>query len=490
MLNVDDERFIRCVNCWMLHTNNKSILDHWNNGACLFYCRVCGKNFHDNIKDLQSHCENEHGIKFQAINVTTTDAKKKPVVVAAPASKKPACDDIKKSIAKMQPDASNGFSCVPCKRVFKSRQAYSTHYTLIHKRKESITKTPSPSGETKVKQLVDNTINPKTVLRDLPISITISKTKSKSKTMPTSTPTPKQAQVPVPVPTFTITSKSNKSQKVIAKKLMKRPDEDAMKTVIRKPPKKSIILMSVQTKPSGKLAEPVATMADKSLVPANTQDMHVTTATPASVLESLQNPQVSQDQTVSTTYIPAPSVSHVDEMLIKPEPEVVLDFSNTYVEMTPCNGWAHMPSQYDAWNQNVLDSYDTSPRLKVKDLNDLQDPRQRYPQDYTTLDSHRGYSQNSVYKEQPIITPSQNMSGLQIQNVQSYQTHSVQQQPFLTDYTCVNGMNSSMNLPEHSMCTTNLYDMHNTQAQPARSQQLINPMYLLPSNNPHIDYHY
>lgn len=508
MLNVEDKRFIRCVNCWMLHTNNKSILDHWNKGACLFYCSICGIDFHDNIKDLQPHFQNEHGIKFDALNATRYSKKmvsplsvqtmltdqilsdkkqvlgkkpildKKPisikkqildknrVLTAQPSGKSPIQNKIAKPNKKASTpnkipeintplDLLDEYRCETCNRKFKHRKAYRVHYTLKHKHTELIANTQLSDGKIKTKlEKVDNEINPMNMI-------------------PMSTP--------------------NLVHKKIVKKAKKRTNEAVMKTVIRKAPKKSTVTMPTKKKPLRKLVEPITEIADQSIEEPNTSDMTVPAVASVSstVSESVHNAQVSQDQTVSSTYIPTPSVSHVSDFdIIKPEPELIEDFSNNYVELTQCNGWSHMPSQYDSWSQNIIEPFESSPRLKVKDINDLQDPRQRHPQNYVPMDS-QSYTQNSV------IMPSQNTSGLQIQNVQSYQTLAVQQQQFqpthhqqFIDYSCPNTMIPTMNLPEHGMCTPNLYDMNIPQAQPVQNRQLINPIYLLPSNNPHVEYHY
>lgn len=65
MVNLGSEKCIRCLNCWKLYPNSKSILDHWNNGKCLHYCSICGKSFHHNIKSIRDHFPEEHGIKYR-----------------------------------------------------------------------------------------------------------------------------------------------------------------------------------------------------------------------------------------------------------------------------------------------------------------------------------------------------------------------------------------------------------------------------------------
>lgn len=65
MVNLGNEKVIRCLNCWKLYPNSKSILEHWIHGRCLFYCSICGKSFHDNIKLIRDHFPDVHGIKYR-----------------------------------------------------------------------------------------------------------------------------------------------------------------------------------------------------------------------------------------------------------------------------------------------------------------------------------------------------------------------------------------------------------------------------------------
>lgn len=496
MLKLEENNYVRCVNCWQLHATNKSILDHWNNGACLYYCTICGKSFHDNIKDLKPHFETEHGIKYRTMFLPKPDQIRKVEPVKKPDPPKqqsmqvnsmksdligkpvPAPKANKKIVIKPEPSYRElgEFRCEPCNRTFIHRKAYRAHYTLSHKKKHYQLNGNSAMEESQ-QQIDDQTINQMVVVNK--------------------------------------TTKLSKNQK---KKLKKRTNEAVMKTVIRKPPKKQIsvgISSNQPPPPTRKLAEPME--IGETLVQCSTTS---TTAT----AQSSQELQVSQDQTVSTTYLASSTYNDSSDIQIKPEPEPepIEEFSINYPEVPvqSCNGWIQSPPQlqpqpqpqpqlqpqplqqlqmmspplppppplqqctYDAWNHNVVDPYiDTSPRLKVKDLTEMQVPPRRYP-----IES-QGYQQNSVHKDQTMIMPNQNMIGLQIQNVQSYQP--VQPQPYV-DYSCMNSMSSSINMPEHGMCTTNLYEMHISPPQPVQSTQLINPVFLLPSNPTHAvqEYHY
>lgn len=581
MLNVDTEQYIRCVNCWMLHKNNKSILEHWNNGDCLFYCTVCGKSFHDSIKDLQPHIEQEHGIQQSSVNACRFSASigaPTPALTAAPAvsvqpSKPPQIvklqlkKELLKELIKM-PETSKKAStagipskliakkstktnllddncyCGPCDRKFATRRALSTHHTLIHKKKGLDARAVRPS----VSSICTKTINPIAVLGE--------KLKSKSKNQNKST---------------------NKKWKLIS------TNEAVMKTVIRKVPSVS---MQKQQQKKIPVKQPIVpkSIHAKTNCESTPLVQQNDTAIENISAQNIEETEISQDQTVSSTYLSARVVAQLDNdehddvdnddignLDIKPEP--MEEYSNNYVDLPiqSYNGWVHLPpQQYDEWNYgdgnaidngNILDSYlDTSPRLKVKDLNDLQHPRQlsqqqpqpqhqyqqqqqqqRYP-----VESQGYVPPNSMYKDQPVIMPNQNMSGFQIQNVQSYQVpqsqpqqpppqppqppvlqppppppqpqltmlqppplqpipvqqhhhhqqqqqHQHQQQSY-TNYSCVNTMN--LPSPSQEICQpTNLYEMHHmSQAQPIQSTQLINPIYMIPtpptSTHTVSDYHY
>lgn len=487
MLNLDDDQYIRCVNCWQLHTNNKSILDHWNNGACLFYCSLCGKSFHDNIKDLKPHFENEHGIKYRSMFLPKSEQTKKekpdppkPLTmkinnmvpellnIKELKLKKPGPKTHKKEVTKTaEPNylPSGEVVCGICNRKFIHRKAYRSHHTLKHT-KRNFKINPVATGEGTKQKADDKAINP----------IAVASAAGKS----------------------SINQKTN-----IAKHWKKQANEAVMKTVIRKPAKKQV--SSNKQRPFKNLAEPMK--IGETLV-------QCTTISRPTTVQNAPDLQVSQDHTVSSTYLTSGTY---DDIQIKPEPEQEPEaeaelhqeaeqehapsnfpdnYSIDYAELPvqSCNDWMQQQPQslapppppplhqYDAWNQNVVDQYiDTSPRLKVKDIHDLQVPDRRY---------QPIESQN--YQQSPVIIPNQNMTGLQIQNVQSYQPHPVQQQPYV-DYSCMTSMNTSMNMPNNGMCQTNLYEMHISQGPPPmQSPQLINPVYLLPSNPTHAvqEYHY
>ncbi|XP_031631637.1 uncharacterized protein LOC116345957 [Contarinia nasturtii] len=485
MLNLEDEQYIRCVNCWQLHTTNKGILDHWNNGACMFFCTICGKSFHDNIKDLKPHFENEHGIKYRsmflptnirqmAAKTTTTDIDEKVETAKKPELAKKSTTHTGKKPVKLtiNPNALGEFQCKECSKSFKSHKAYRAHHTLVHGGKHYLIN-KKRSGTQKQKMIGETVINPMALIN---------------------------------APT-----KSGKHQKTLGKKLKKRTNEAVMKTIIRKAPKRPPPPISLTNppplQPARKVTEPKSI---ETLIKTSTSSLEAAV--------NHHNKEVSQDQTVSSTFLASSSICAEDDVQIKPELDLdqsIDEYSNSYIDTSvqSCNGWVHLSPQYDnvdvGWNQNMVDPYlDMSPRLKVKDLTDLQNPRQQcYPVDTQGYHQQQQPQQppplhqmqplqsaqhtNSLYKDtQPLIMPSPNMTDLQIQNVQSYQPQPPPQT--YVEYSCVNNMNSSMNLPGHGMCTSNLYEMHISPAPQVQSTQLINPVFLLPSNSSHAvqDYHY
>lgn len=491
MLNVDNEQYIRCVNCWMLHKNNKSILEHWNNGDCLFYCTVCGKSFHDSIKDLQPHIEQEHCINQSSINACRFSAqvpdatassaaaaaaaaplassvhapKQAPMIklqlkkellkelMKAPETVKKPAETVKKAPpAELPPKLvaskstksemlNDNFYCTPCNRKFASRRALTSHHSSIHKKKGMDARAMRPALST----MCTKSINPIAVLNE--------KIKSKSKNQ----------------------KSTNKNWKLISS------NEAVMKTVIRKIPQpKRCPSTAPQQKQPKQLTKPTVGLKAEHVKP-NCEPMHLVQQN--NDRAAMEETEISQDQTVSSTYLTAQAVAQPDnddedddnvdgdedddddavgnndgDLEIKPEP--IEEYSNSYIELPTQssynNGWVQLPpQQYDEWNYregtaitmdngSILDSYlDTSPRLKVKDLNDLQhaprqlqqlqqqhqpqqQPQQQQQQRYP-VESQGFVPANSVYKDQPVIMTNQNsMSGFQIQNVQSYQ---VPQQP-------------------------------------------------------------
>lgn len=67
LICVNNEKNIRCLNCWQVFKDNKSILQHWSNSDCYYYCFICGKEFPHSPKVLREHMPSAHGISFRSI---------------------------------------------------------------------------------------------------------------------------------------------------------------------------------------------------------------------------------------------------------------------------------------------------------------------------------------------------------------------------------------------------------------------------------------
>lgn len=112
VVKLGSESCIRCLNCWKLYPNGKSTLEHWNNGKCLFYCSICGKSFHDNIKSIRDHFPEEHGIRYRI-------------------PERPAKLTVKELMQKRAEQAAA--TCPICNLTFANRYAKNSHMRM-HKR--------------------------------------------------------------------------------------------------------------------------------------------------------------------------------------------------------------------------------------------------------------------------------------------------------------------------------------------------------------------
>lgn len=65
MVPMGSQKCFRCLNCWRLHPDSQSILEHWVSGKCLHYCSICGLSFHHNPKLIRSHFPEVHGIRYK-----------------------------------------------------------------------------------------------------------------------------------------------------------------------------------------------------------------------------------------------------------------------------------------------------------------------------------------------------------------------------------------------------------------------------------------
>lgn len=66
LISVNGRKCIRCLNCWRVFVDNKSILEHWAMGECDFYCHICSKEFAQAPKMLREHVPAAHGISYKS----------------------------------------------------------------------------------------------------------------------------------------------------------------------------------------------------------------------------------------------------------------------------------------------------------------------------------------------------------------------------------------------------------------------------------------
>lgn len=83
LIVIQDKKCIRCLNCWKLFYDNKSILDHWSDSKCEYFCIVCGKEFPTSPRMLREHMPAAHGISFKTVKRLLTN---KPTRTMTPVS--------------------------------------------------------------------------------------------------------------------------------------------------------------------------------------------------------------------------------------------------------------------------------------------------------------------------------------------------------------------------------------------------------------------
>ena len=66
LITINDNKCIRCLNCWRIFKDNKAILQHWSGGECEFFCCICGKEFSHSPKMLREHVPAAHGISYRS----------------------------------------------------------------------------------------------------------------------------------------------------------------------------------------------------------------------------------------------------------------------------------------------------------------------------------------------------------------------------------------------------------------------------------------
>lgn len=83
LIVIQDKKCIRCLNCWKLFYDNKSILDHWSDSKCEYFCIVCGKEFPTSPRMLREHMPAAHNISFKSVKRVMTS---KPTRTMSPIS--------------------------------------------------------------------------------------------------------------------------------------------------------------------------------------------------------------------------------------------------------------------------------------------------------------------------------------------------------------------------------------------------------------------
>lgn len=110
---VQNQKRVRCSNCLKTFSTAQLIKEHWADGKCDFFCKICGLNFHSNPFLLRVHYSSLHGIRFTVQGLT----ERKPQIPAP-----------KIFIRNIEQINSNGFinpsTSAPLRRKKKSKYAY------------------------------------------------------------------------------------------------------------------------------------------------------------------------------------------------------------------------------------------------------------------------------------------------------------------------------------------------------------------------------
>lgn len=158
MVSMGDEKCIRCLNCWKLYPNSKLILEHWVKGRCLFYCSICGKSFHENIKEIRHHFPAAHGIKYRIADRHRTNVhemyqriKRAKSLAAQNGSNRASGSQSEptKQIYKQRELVHGVFKCVHCSSSFTNVFARNAHMKL-HKTSQHLTSQRVSSPTTSV----------------------------------------------------------------------------------------------------------------------------------------------------------------------------------------------------------------------------------------------------------------------------------------------------------------------------------------------------
>lgn len=82
---VQNQKRVRCSNCLKTFSTAPLIKQHWADGKCDFFCKICGLHFHTNPFLLRVHYTTVHGVRFTVQGLT----ERKPPPPPPPSSSKP-----------------------------------------------------------------------------------------------------------------------------------------------------------------------------------------------------------------------------------------------------------------------------------------------------------------------------------------------------------------------------------------------------------------
>lgn len=84
LIVIQDKKCIRCLNCWKLFYDNKTILDHWSDSKCEYFCVVCGREFPSSPRMLREHMPAAHGISFKSVKKILNTKLRRPMTPITP----------------------------------------------------------------------------------------------------------------------------------------------------------------------------------------------------------------------------------------------------------------------------------------------------------------------------------------------------------------------------------------------------------------------
>ncbi|XP_055902853.1 zinc finger protein 652-like [Eupeodes corollae] len=161
LIMVEEKKCIRCLNCWRIFADNKSILQHWSDGECDFFCQICGKEFATSPKMLREHIPAAHGISYRSSKILrpiSLSCPRKPLKIEkspckptkSPIKTEPSLQRSKPSPTKTKADkpVPNGsllvkVACSICLKVFANFKARNSHMRA-HKHPPFLPAQPPP----------------------------------------------------------------------------------------------------------------------------------------------------------------------------------------------------------------------------------------------------------------------------------------------------------------------------------------------------------